>query len=333
MEKRLRWGILGTGVVAGELTEALQFTGAPVTMVASRNPEKAKKFAKKYGIPHAAQSYEEVARSGEVDICYIALPHNLHAGMCALCLGEGKHVLCEKPFTVTTAEARAVFEAARAANRFIMEAAWCRFHPLLLEVLDAVRGGLIGEVGAMKADFGIDDVLQTPNHRLLDPDLAGGALLDGGFYPVTLACMLFGSSPQRVQSSCTLSERGVDLYTSAILDYPGGRQALLYASIVHEIPDNAYLYGSKGYVELENFFYCRRATAHLRDGSVRVFERQFECDGYEYETRHVEECIEQGLTQSPILPWEETLRVLEILQQAAASDSRRQVAAPDSRKD
>lgn len=307
----LRWGIIGTGEVAVQMAEALAFIGSPVTAVASRKAEKAERFGQKFGIPAVTTDYGALCGREDVDVVYIDLPHTLHreAALCAL--KHGKHVLCEKPIGVNRREAEEMFSYARERGLMLMEAMWSRHLPLLNRMVALARSGELGAARLFKADFTIDEGMRFPNHRLVNPELAGGALLDTGIYPLTVASMLFGDAPEILFSQAHLSG-GVDMDNCTVLGYANGERAILYSGISGVLPEEGLIVCERGYIRLREFFYTQRCEV-CRNGVVETVEEPFPCNGYEFQLRHMEECVEQGLTQSPVVSHQCSLNMMELM--------------------
>ncbi|MEG1874111.1 MAG: Gfo/Idh/MocA family oxidoreductase [Angelakisella sp.] len=303
----LRWGFLGTGWIAEEMARALQSVGGTITAVASRKGAKAQAFAQQFGIPAYCDSYRALCQREDVDVVYIALPHSMHRELSLCALDCGKHVLCEKPFTLNSAEAAEIFALAGKRHLFVMEAGWTRFIPLLGEMIDFVKAGKLGKVRMLKADDAFCMSEASPDSRILDPKMGGGALLDVGYYPLTLAAMLFGK-PQEILSTAALSG-GIDLCNAAILRYPGGEMTLLCSSIGGQLPNDAVIMGERGYLRLCDFVGCTHAELCL-DGKTEHIDRPHACNGYEYQMRHVEECILAGLCESPVIPYAATMEMM-----------------------
>lgn len=307
----VRWGIIGTGDVAAQMAEALQYIGSPITAVASRRVEKAQAFAARFGIETFTHSYDEVCGHPNVDAVYIALPHTLHNPVTRCALIQGKHVLCEKPIAVNAPQAKEMFELARKQGLMLMEAIWTRFIPLLGEIIELIKSGRLGAVRLLKADFAIDEGMRFESHRLLDPQLAGGALLDTGVYPLTMAAMLFSGCPEILWSQAGLSG-GVDMDNFTILGYPEGQRAILYSGISGTLPEEALIVCENGYIRLPNFFYCQKAVVCC-DHSLETLERPFLCNGYEYELRHFEQCVASGLSESPVMTHRRSIEMMTLL--------------------
>src|SRR3712207_3503491 len=243
--KKYRWGILGTGAIAGQFVRGLRsLPEAEVFAVGSRSEASAVKFADKRNISRRHASYDDLASDPDVDVVYIATPHPFHAENATLCLEAGKAVLCEKPFCVNAAEAERVVKLAREKGLFIMEGMWTRFFPLMEEVRRLVSEGAIGEVRMLNVDFGFRAGFE-PASRLFDPKLGGGALLDVGVYCVSFASMILGQPSGSVGLS-HLGETGVDEQASVVLEHEGGRLANLSIGIRTTTPQEATIMGTEG---------------------------------------------------------------------------------------
>ncbi|MFY1688231.1 Gfo/Idh/MocA family protein [Plantactinospora sp. WMMB782] len=308
----IRWGVLGTGWIAGRFVEDLRrLPDAEVVAVGSRTAAAAGRFASRYAIPHAHGSWAGFAADDRVDVVYVATPHASHHAATALCLDAGRPVLCEKPFTLNADQAADLVARARAAGLFLMEAMWMRCVPAIRRLVTLVRDGAIGQPRLVQADFGLvgpDD----PGHRLRDPALGGGALLDLGVYPVTLAQMLLGE-PDSVTGVATLSRHGVDETTALVLGYPGGALASLTCSIVADTPWTATVCGSAGRIELgRGFFRPARLSLYTGDGEPRTIEVPYQGEGFVHEAVEVMRCLRAGLTESPLAPLADTVGVLRV---------------------
>ena len=220
----LKWGIAATGGIASKMAAALQtLDDAEIVAVGSRSHESATTFANKFGIPQAHGSYAELFANPNVDIVYIASPHSHHRNMAIAALNAGKHVLCEKAFAVNTTEATEMVDAARRNNRFLMEAMWTWFIPGNIELKRRIADGAIGKVLTVDADFCLDIPATDGRHRR--SDLAGGALLDLGIYPVTFACHVLDEYPDNVRAMGRLTQSGVDATLAGVASFPAVRSA------------------------------------------------------------------------------------------------------------
>jgi predicted dehydrogenase len=241
----IRWGILGTGSVARAFADGLRLLpDAALTAIGSRRLDRARSFASELGARHAHDDATGLARNDEVDVIYVATPHVQHRDDCLACLAGGRAVLCEKPFTVNSGEARAVIEQARSSQRFCMEAMWMRFHPLLRKVQSMVHSGNLGTIRLLAADIGYPTPFD-PQNRFFDRRLGGGALLDRGVYLLSLADFLLGR-PAEATGRATLGPSGVDEQASLLLTYPGGALAVLTTSLRSRLRNEALIVGPRG---------------------------------------------------------------------------------------
>jgi predicted dehydrogenase len=314
----VRWGILGTGNIAATFTEDLLILDDHlVAAVGSRDDRRARDFATKYGIDRAYGSYEELADDDSLDVIYVATPHSEHADQAKLCLRAGRGVLVEKPFTVTAAEAAEVVAVAHEQHRFAMEAMWTRFNPLVREIRDLVAGGAIGRVTAIQADLSGAPPYQ-PEHRLWNPDLAGGALLDVGVYPVSFGSMLLGE-PDAVRAVAALAPTGVDANTAVTARYPGGAVGLYHCGLWATSPQPATITGTGGRITIGPPFYRPdNFTIDPDDGEPRTRSVILRGHGYTYQAEEVARCLREGLTESPVMPLADTLSVMRTLDAARA---------------
>lgn len=312
MEK-VRWGILATGGIANQFAEALtDLEDAEVLAVASRTQKSADSFGDKWNIPRRYAAYAELANDPDVDVIYIATPHNLHYENMQMCLNGGKHVLCEKPLTLTAWEAEACIKLAREKGVFLMEAMWMRFFPLMFQVREWVSEGRIGDVRLLQADlyerFDFD-----ATHRLYDPELGGGALLDLGIYPISFATMLLGL-PDHIISHTHLTPTNVDILNTMLFTYDNGATAMLSSSMAANKPNEAIIAGTKGYIKIEHVFLCTdRLILHLDGEEPQMLEFPFRSNGMLHEAEHVHKCLRAGKLESDIMPLDETLEIMRLM--------------------
>ncbi len=312
-EAPIRWGILSTGHIAGVFAADLALVpGAELVAVGSRSQGAAERFGEQYGVPRRYASYEALAADPEVDIIYVATPHPFHAENTLLCLEAGKAVLCEKPFAMNARETRAMIEAARARGLFLMEAMWSRFLPVLQTLRALLAQGAIGELRMLRADFG-DRPDFEPTSRLFAPELGGGALLDIGIYPVSLASMVFGT-PTRVESVAHLGRTGVDEQAAIALGYEGGQLASLTTSFQVKTGTSAEFFGTAGRISLpSSWFNARHLCLAVEGEPEQIIEAPFEGKGYQFEAMEAGRCLREGLLDSPVMPLAETLAIMETL--------------------
>jgi len=309
----VKWGILGTGKIAKRFMQAAFYVpDAQVVAVGSREQHTADQFGAQYGIPKRYGSYDALLHDPEVEIVYVATPHTLHAENTLAALQAGKHVLCEKPFTINAQQAEQVIRAARASGKFVMEGMWTRCFPVVREIVRRIQAGELGEVRYLQADFGFRPEF-NPASRLFAPELGGGALLDVGVYPVALAFLVLGA-PKQVVSHATLGATGVDELCSMLFLYDNGAQAVLSASLQVEMPKQANICGTLARIQLPAPWW-KPSEAYLvrNDGATEHLLYPYEGDGLQFEIRHVHDCLRQGLTESQWMPLDETLAIMHTL--------------------
>lgn len=307
----IRWGILATGTIARNFARTCRAMGDEVCLhaVASRSEESARAFAGEYGIARAYGSYEALARDPEVDIVYVATPHSRHDEDMRLLIEAGKHVLCEKSFTTDAAQAREIFALAKARGVFVMEAFWTGCIPANREMMRIVSSGALGEIRAVTAQYGYTTARQA---RKFDPALAGGTLLDIGVYAIGFACMALGNRFDEVRGSLVMNAQGTDAI-DAIALRRGGAVAQLTTAIGAQMPVFAAVYGEKGHIDVPDFKNPQTITVHIDGQAPREIRMPFEVNGFEYEIREAQRCLRQGLLHSALVPPEQTVAVMQIM--------------------
>ncbi len=321
----LRWGIAATGSIAASMCTALQtLSGAEIVAVGSRTQAAADAFAERFQIPRSHGSYESLWADDDVDVVYVASPHSHHHAMTVAALNAGKHVLCEKAFAVNATQAREMVEAAARNDRFLMEAMWTWFIPAVLDIRRRVIDGEIGELKVVEAAFGIPIDDRDGRHRRLD--LAGGALLDLGIYPVTFGRFLAGD-PLEAKVSGTLGDTGVDATVGGVVTYTGGALGVFHTSLDFMSNRRATIYGTLGRIDVDAPFW------HPDGFTVRVTgEEPVHVDmpnqGLAHEAAHAMERIRAGHRESDVIPLATTVSTMELL-----DDIRRQlgVVYPEER--
>ncbi|MCM3662558.1 Gfo/Idh/MocA family oxidoreductase [Georgenia satyanarayanai] len=304
----LRWGILGAGGIARTFARQVPaHSSGRVVAVGSRDGARAAAFAAEHGIDRSHGGYGELLSDGDVDAVYVATPHSEHRDHALLAIAAGKHVLVEKAFTRNAAEAREVFAAAEERGVFVMEAMWTRFLPHVVAIRELVRSGAIGEVVALHADHG-QRLDGDPAGRLLNPALAGGALLDLGVYPLSFAHDLLGT-PQTVVAAGALTETAVDGQETVLLQYAGKTQAVCSSTLWARTPCRATISGTDGVIEIEGPFYGATSFTVTR-GDEEVTVRPRHEGGFQYEAAEVARCVAEGRRQSATMSWDETLAVM-----------------------
>jgi predicted dehydrogenase len=312
--KTVRWGILGTGGIARKFAEALTLLpDAKLVSVGSRTQAAADVFARTWKISHAYGSYREAANDPETDVVYVATIHPLHYENCLDCLKAGKAILCEKPFTINAAQAAEVVALARQKNIFLMEAMWTRYFPVFGKLRELLAENAVGEIRLVQADFAFKPA-NNPKERLYNRELGGGALLDIGVYPVSLASMVFGEAPRRILSSATIGPTGVDEQAAVLFEYDGGRQASLAFSFRFESPMEANIIGPEGRIRIERPWWYPRALTLVRRGKEdEKISLPYLGNGYPHEAAEVMDCLRAGRTESERMGLEETLRIMQTL--------------------
>lgn len=308
----VRWGILATGSIAARFTgDLISMSDATVTAVASRTAASARAFADRFGIPNAHGDWASLAADPEVDVVYVATPPNAHHDAVRLCLEAGKAVLCEKPFTVNEAEARSLTELARHRGVFLMEAMWTYCNPVMRKVKDLVNTGAVGEVRSVHADFGLAGPF-PPGHRLLDPALAGGALLDLGVYPVSLAHLVLGE-PADVVAWARLRD-GVDENTGMLLGYESGAVAALTCSLNADTPQRAAVTGAQGRIEFPRGFFAPGSCVLHRPGKdPEEIGGDGDAASFVHQAAEVMRCLRAGEVESSLVPLDGSLAVMRTL--------------------
>lgn len=351
-DQPVRWGILGTGAAAAQFTAGLRHVeDAQAWAVGSRASDTAERFARRMGLPRAHGNYEALAHDDEIDVVYIATPHHRHLGDCLMCLEAGKAVLCEKPLATSAEEARRIQAAAESRGLFCMEAMWTRFLPAMTKLRELLARGAIGEARLLAADFSIPTEFD-PGNRYFSPQLGGGALLDRGVYPLSLAFDLFGR-PREIMTQMTPSSTGVDEQQTILLRFDGGKLAMLSASLSGYGSGEAVIAGTTGRLCIHEPL-CRPERLTLRraplvragdgaaavgggmgrrlkesplvrglmqrlrpwlDRSARVIHAPCRGNGYNYEAAEVVRCLRACETQSPRMPLAESAAILETIDQ------------------
>ncbi|WP_197677181.1 Gfo/Idh/MocA family protein [Friedmanniella luteola] len=314
------WGILSTGHIASVLAKDLALLPDEATLVAvgSRSADKAAAFAAEYGVRRSHGSYEELAADPDVDVVYVASPHNDHFPSAKLCLEGGQAVLVEKPLTVAPAQAEELLALAQERGLFVMEAMWTRTHPLIRHAAELVASGELGDVRHVDAQFGF--AFDGPDsHRLLDPAQAGGAILDAGVYPVH-AVNLFLGEPEDVLGYGTAASTGVDDHAAALLTYPAtsdrpAATASVLCTLRAGLPNRLAVYCTKGRVMFDDFYLRPAELTVWRDGTDAPEEllASWPGGGYTFEAQEVMRCLRAGEVESPLVPWADTLAVSRTL--------------------
>ena len=312
----MKFAILAAGGIARKMAEAVTGIEKAGTVriqkyaVASRDLSRAEEFAKEWGFEKAYGSYEELAADPEVELVYVASHHYEHA---KLCLEHGKHVLVEKAFTVNAAQAEDLMKLAREKQVLLTEAIWTRYMPSRKMIGDLLESGIIGKVSSMTANLGYP-LMDVP--RLVQPELAGGALLDLGVYSITMALMLFHEEITDVVSAAVFSPEGVDWMNSITLTFADGKMAVLNSNMTARTDCRAIVNGDEGYMEITEINNPEEIRVFDRDGKLReCFQVPEQINGYEYEVLACIRAIGEGKMECEEMPHSETLRVMRLMDQ------------------
>lgn len=310
---RIKWGIIGPGNIAGQFAaDLLLLEDAELTAVASRNFDRANKFAQKYNATKAYNSYEALFADKEVDIVYIATPHDSHAELAIKALESGKHVLCEKPIALSYQDAVRMTEASKKHNKFFMEAFWTRFIPAVREVLEKVNQGVIGDLKAIQADFAFY-ANEAAGGRLFDKNLGGGALFDIGVYPLFLSYVLLGL-PKEITAKSLLHKNGIDLQTAMLLQYENA-QSVLQASILYDADMKATIYGNQGRIELNAPWFMADGYSIFKDGKEETFSLPNLGKGYAHEAIECHVCIQNHQIESKLWSHQNSLDLSKMVEE------------------
>lgn len=309
----LRWGVLGPGVIAQRFAKALSgVPGAKLQAVGSRDAARAREFAAAYGAEKAYGSYEELAADASVDAVYVATPHPLHREHALLCIGQGKHVLCEKPMSINAQSERMMADAARKEGVFLMEAMWTRFLPAVRRTRELISSGRIGEPAMLTADFSFSAEPDMAS-RLYNPSLGGGGLLDVGIYAMAFSSMVFGPRPEKATAYARIGSTGVDEHAAMLLQYPGGRISSLTCGVHACGSGEAQIMGTRGRITLSPFWRAQAVKITDNDGRVEEASFPFFGGGFEYEIAEASDCIRRGLLESPEMPLDESIAIMETM--------------------
>ena len=315
----IRFAILGAGSIAEKMADTISqmnvsgMCHVELYAVAARDLERAEKFAQRFGVRTAYGSYEDMLRDDAVQLVYVATPHSHHYKHVMMCLEHGKHVLCEKAFAVNAQQAQEMLRCARDKGLLLTEAIWTRYQPMREMIFQTVHSGIIGKPKMLTANLGYEII---GKERIVEPALAGGALLDVGIYPLNFAEMVFGSGA-KIRAVCTKSDKGVDLNDSMTLIWEDGKMAVLNAGANCVSDRMGVIYGTKGFVVVENINNPQSISVY--DSKYQLVQHQ-ECPkqltGYEYEVMETVACIVDGKLECPSMPHEETIHMMEVMDEA-----------------
>ncbi len=312
--KIIRWGVLGAGSIARKFAKGLNdLEACELYAVGARSQKSADAFADEFGIAVRHTSYQALVEDDNVDAIYVATPHSFHKEHTLLCLSHAKAVLCEKPFALNLKEAQDMVAFAREKKVFLMEAMWTRFLPHMRKVEELIAQNTIGDVRMLQADFGFRMSSVMPEHRLFDPELGGGALLDVGIYPVALAHQLFGV-PKNIKSFANLGETFVDEEAAMLFQHEQGQLSLLSTAIRLNTLHEAIITGTQGRITIEaSWWQPTTIKLEVNGQDPQTLNIETPLNGYNYEALEVNNCLRQGKLESDIMPLNETLEIMKTL--------------------
>jgi len=311
--KPIKWGILSTGAIAKACVEGLRHVpDAELLAVGSRSQKSADAFGDEFNIPRRYDSYRQLVDDPDIDVIYVATPHNLHCENTLLCLRAGKHVLCEKPFSINMQQAEFMIQCARENNLFLMEAMWTRFIPAVCEIRTLLQKKHIGDLQMFMGHFGFRAPFD-PKGRLFNPDLGGGALLDVGIYPVSFSSMVFGE-PEGITGFAQLGASGVDEQSAILLNHDGNRISVITCAVSTQLPEDARIIGTEGTIVIPERSWCPPSFIVKRKGQDdEIHELNIAGNGYNYQIEEVNRCLRKGQTESQVMPLDETLSIMRTL--------------------
>jgi dihydrodiol dehydrogenase / D-xylose 1-dehydrogenase (NADP) len=317
-DKRFNWGIIGPGRIAEQFADGLKvIENSALYAVASTRLERATAFARKYGGEKAYSSYEALVSDSQVDAIYVATPHRFHFENVMLCLNAGKPVLCEKPLTVNTVETKKLIETSKTKKVFLMEALWTRYLPIYQQVRKWLDAGVIGDIKYLSSTFGAV-IPKTEDDRWLNPELAGGTLLDMGIYPISISQWVTRQNPQSYSVQTLLGKTGVDVLTAVTLKYPNGVISQFNSNFLVENTNDFFIYGTEGRIRIHpNYWGSSSATLVTGDQELTV-TKPLAGGGFEFETEEAMRCVQAGLLESPGMTHAETLANMELMDKIRA---------------
>ncbi len=316
MREKIRWGILGPGKIARKFASDLRLVDdAELIAVGSRSIESAEAFAKDFPVKYLHDSYEALVSNEDVDVIYIATPHSFHYQNTLLCLQHGKAVLCEKPFAINSRQAREMIALAKEKKVFLMEALWSKFLPHYKKVQEMIASGQLGEIKSFHATFGFRPVEPIPP-RIFDPALGGGTIMDIGIYNIFWAMSVLGD-PENISVHVTPAASGVDEQCAVLFTYKNGAMAQLYSTFTSNLATDADISGDQGRIRLTTRYYEPSTSIEYYPQYVdsrQIIEVEKETGfGYQYQARHVNECLKKGLIESPVMSFDDTLKLMDML--------------------
>ena len=308
----LRVGIIATGWIAEKAALTIQhMEGVTCHAVASRSFEKAEAFAQQWGIPNAYGSYSELITAPDIDLIYVGTPHSHHYDVTMEAIQHGKPCLVEKAFMANYEQSLAIVNAAREKKVFLAEAIWTRYQPIVQTIRDIISEGRLGDLRLLTASIGYS---MGDKPRIMRADLCGGALLDLGVYGINFVRMFCDAKIERIESQCMKSDTGMDLTNTISFNIAGGIMANIQSSACCVNDNQGTICGTEGYLIVDNINNPQTVKVYKRD---RIFVEEIkvpqQITGYEYQFLACKDAINNGLTESPYMPLDETLYIMKMM--------------------
>lgn len=310
MNTTIKWGVIGLGNIAHQFVRDLALVNnAELYAVASRSIDKANEFRTKYNAKKAYGNYQGLMKDPDVDIVYIATPHDSHKDLTIQSLASGKHVLCEKPIAINYEQTKAMFDASKKHQQFLMEAFWTRFNPSIKEILYKIRQGDLGEIKYINADFAFR--VEHPSERMTNIHNAGGSLLDMGVYPLMLSYIILGK-PDKTLATSNFFASGADRQTAMILQYKNA-QAILHSSF--ESPSNmsATISGTEGRLKIHPIWHETQGFSIIKNGHTIDYHYPTLGKGFTYEIEECHKCILNNQIESELWTHQNSLELIKIV--------------------
>lgn len=303
----IRFGIVGTGNIAHRFAEAIKnVPEAQLTAVASRTKENAEAFGDEFNIPKRFFSYQSMAQSNEIDVAYIAVPHSSHKECSILMLENKIAVICEKPLAVNETEVNEMVECSKKNNTFLMEAMWARLVPGTIKLLELLESGILGEIRGVEGKFCYTMDEDEMDHHALKNENGGGSLLDVGCYGLSFASWYLGKEVEAINAQAD-KFNDIDSHTCVLIKYKDGAIADLSSAVLLRKPNEGYIYGTKGFIHLNRFYAPQKLELTLLNGESSVIETPYSGNGFEEQIKHVCQCVNSGLKESPVNTFEQSL--------------------------
>ncbi len=316
MADKVKWGILGPGIIAHEFVQDFRHVGNGVVQaVASRSPDRAQAFAMQYQIPTYYDDYEKLYNDPSIDAIYIATPHNFHFEQSKRALECGKAVLCEKPLTEKPDSSKRLVEIAKSERIYLLEGMWTYFLPAIQKAVSWVNEGRIGKLLHLRSSFGYL-VPFDENSRYYNPNLAGGSLLDMGVYNVAMAELFIDKEPVKINSIGHRAASGVDDDILSHIDY-GETTATLHCAFRCKLDNHLYLIGEDGYIDIHDFWRARDCKLYKGEKVKDSFDDNRKGNGFEFQIAMTNTDILGGKLESDIVSHKKSinmqLRMAQIL--------------------